>query len=246
MGSGCSCIKTPKTARVASSKQPPQILIRKLSENENDKSKLWKSILKDFAYFTDPMSHFFLQNPGKFRRFLIFGPPADLRWQAWKACLKFSPKFPADKKINPECLQLIEKDLERTFPFDAFFIERSNLEALKDLLINVVSLNPDLGYCQGMNYVAGIFLLVSNCNVFESTAMMDTLIHKLHGKGLFEPGFPKVLELTSLFAKSFKAKIPSLYKHFTAVELDDNLWLTKWFMTMFSYSFNLCSKQYLA
>jgi hypothetical protein len=239
MGSNCACSKKQKVARVTQLNQSPQVLITHLTEENHGKFKLWDDVLKDFAYFNEPLQHFYLQNPNQLKHMLIWGPPTELRWKVWKACFKYTPRALADKQINPECMQLIEKDLERTFPFHPFFINSANLQSLKELLINIVRLNPDLGYCQGMNYVAGIFLFVSKCKVEESTAMMDIFINELQGKGLFEPEFPKVTQLALLFTESFKAKLPSLYNHFKMVELDDHLWLTKWFMTMFSYSFKI-------
>ncbi|OMJ88247.1 hypothetical protein SteCoe_9830 [Stentor coeruleus] len=238
MGSGCcSCAKKIGSVRHKDPGNPPDIQIITPQDEEREKSRYWDSILKDFSYFNDPITHFSQQYPSKFKKLLISGPPNDLRWEVWKSTTSFSLTKLESFNINPEFLQLIEKDIDRTFPFHPFFTDHSHILSLGEVLKHFVQMNPDLGYCQGMNYLAGILLITSNGNSLETSIMMNTFIQKLNGKGLFEPGFTKVLELSQAFSKVFKEKIPSLYNHFVNIELDENLWLTKWFMTMFSYSF---------
>ena len=237
MGSGCICLKQKNQVQARKSTIPPSLHFRKSIDDDASKLQIWDAILKEFYYFSDPLHHFRLHYPTKFMKLLLNGPPSKLRWELWKAEANFVLKPAPHLEINPEFLMLIEKDLERTFPHDPFFLEATTLSCLKESLIGTVSLNPELGYCQGMNYVAGILILVSNNNVPEVISMMDILIHKLNAKGLFEPGFPKVLELMEKFRTVFKTRLHTLHDHFTSIELDENLWLTKWFMTLFSYSF---------
>ena len=118
---------------------------------------------------------------------------------------------------------LIEKDVERTFPFHPFFNDPNNINSLKNVLIGVTSLNSELGYCQGMNYIAGLLLIASENNIYEAISMMDCLIKNLDASGLFEPEFPKIKELILKFKKKFSEYIPTLYQHFANIELDDNL-----------------------
>lgn len=238
MGSGCcSCAKKIGSVRHKDPGNPPDIQVIIPPDEESEKRRYWDSILKDFSYFNDPIIHFSQHYPKKFKKLLISGPPNDLRWEVWKSITSFSLTKLESSDINPEFLQLIEKDIDRTFPFHPFFTDPNHILSLGEALKHFVQMNPDLGYCQGMNYLAGILFITSNGNSLETSIMMNNLIQKLHGKGLFEPGFGKVLELSQAFSKAFKEKIPSLYSHFVNIELDENLWLTKWFMTMFSYSF---------
>jgi GTPase-activating protein len=51
----------------------------------------------------------------------------------------------------------IEKDLHRTFPEENFFKNPNNFSVLKNILVAYSYRNPNVGYCQGMNFIAGRF-----------------------------------------------------------------------------------------
>ena len=102
----------------------------------------------------------------------------------------------------------------------------------------MVNNHPELGYCQGMNSVAGVLLIESKGNQEESYAILESICMVMGGKGLYEYGFPLVTELCEDFHKTISESLPIIHKFFQEIELDDNLWITKWFMTLFSYSFH--------
>jgi hypothetical protein len=54
----------------------------------------------------------------------------------------------------------IGKDIERTYPGHAFFDSAAGQRTLSRLLGAVALHNPDVGYCQSMNFLAGILLLM--------------------------------------------------------------------------------------
>lgn len=238
MGTGCFCANQKKNQSKGQT-VPSALLCTKSTNDENDKELRWKKALAEFSYFNDPINQFRRANPEKFKKLLLGGPPKSLRWEVWKNMLECPGKLVKNWEIDSEFLSLIEKDLERTFPFHDFFQDPGNLSSLRKVLIGVACLNPDLGYCQGMNYVAGVLLLTSNGSIPESIAMFDLILNKLNAKGLFEIDFPKVQELTTEFTKVFQVKSQTLYSHFCEVELDEHLWITKWFMTIFTYSFRM-------
>lgn len=117
----------------------------------------------------------------------------------------------------------IEKDLERTFPNHPYFQTTEGRESLKNVLVSMVNSHPELGYCQGMNSVAGILLIVSKGNQEESFAMLEHICITMGGKGLFEFGFPLVIDLCQEFHINLKRTYPSIDCFFKDLELDDNL-----------------------
>jgi Rab-GTPase-TBC domain len=56
------------------------------------------------------------------------------------------------------CQDQIAKDVPRTFPLDAA-MDAEKCAALQRVLAAYASHDPDLGYCQGMNFIAGLLLL---------------------------------------------------------------------------------------
>lgn len=173
----------------------------------------------------------------KFKRYLADGPPDNIRKEVWKVALEVRKIIGLDKSAH-EDHAFIEKDLDRTFPYHSFFLRKKGKEALRDVLLTFVNNHPELGYCQGMNSVAGVFLIVSE-NTTESYAMLKNLCYRFGAKLLYEFEFPLVSVLCKEFHLVLAEKMPDLDMYLKDIELDDNLWLTKWFMTLFSYSFHI-------
>lgn len=178
-------------------------------------------------------------NSEKFKRYLADGPPESLRKDVWKTALNVRKTLRLDKSANEDC-NYIEKDLDRTFPYHSFFHRKKGKRALRNVLLTFVNNHPELGYCQGMNSVAGVFLIVSE-DATESYAMLRCLCYGFGAKELYEYEFPLVNDLCKEFHRVLAEKSPDLHQYLLYVELDDHLWLTKWFMTLFSYSFHISS-----
>lgn len=237
MGTGCISAKNPRKSAscLPLNTKSPSSHSTRYSQHQTVKS--WTNTLIEYSSTSDNMIIFSRYNPTKFKSMLMSGPPTQLRWSAWKALLSYRPISIPTHSISPYFLNSIDQDISRTFPNNIFFQDSENLRALREVLINTVRLNPALGYTQGMNFIAGVLLQVSDFNINESSRMMHIFLNNLEGKGLFEPGFPKLNELTKQFSLEFSKKLPELFEWFQNIEFDDNLWLTKWFMTLFSYSF---------
>ena len=100
------------------------------------------------------------------------GPPPVYRWTAWKVALKIRHyqilgRYKDLKERENECkwIRTIEKDLDRTFPLHPLFgdtmFATKGRNALRSILIAYSVYLPRVGYCQGMNFVAGFFLIIS-------------------------------------------------------------------------------------
>jgi hypothetical protein len=55
---------------------------------------------------------------------------------------------------------LINLDLERTFPADPFFQDEKNLKKLKNILLAFSRRESTIGYCQGFNFIVGKILKI--------------------------------------------------------------------------------------
>lgn len=235
MGNSCKCI--PKfDSKNLSKKNPfgaplPQKKARKILA-------VWENITSTYSAYQYPLELFKIHHPSKFKRLLLEGPPPHMRWDSWKAVFSLSTREINFDTSEHNDLYSINKDIDRTFPSHPFFKTIENQIALRNVLISMVNNHPELGYCQGMNSLAGILLIESKGNQEESYAIMEHICITMGGKGLFEYGFPLVNDLCLEFHKNLSEHLPVIHNFFEDIELDDNLWLTKWFMTIFSYSFH--------
>lgn len=119
----------------------------------------------------------------KVKRYVRKGIPAEWRGNAWwyfargqeklnknkglydKLLIKMDDLMKKKKKIMPD-LDIIERDLNRTFPDnihfqrEAFQIDEAPMiKSLRRVLVAFSLYNPKIGYCQSMNFLAGLLLL---------------------------------------------------------------------------------------
>lgn len=112
-------------------------------------------------------SHNF-RSTNQLKRFIRKGIPADFRTPCWMA-ISGADRHKEDSPVtyqamrvqvgNAQIMETIKIDLPRTFPDNIFFL---NEEKLPNMLYNVLATfalqNSEVGYCQGLNYIAGIYL----------------------------------------------------------------------------------------
>lgn len=109
-------------------------------------------------------------NQLRLRMSLVHGIPSLLRGEIWSYVsggLHLSKQFSEDvyEKLkdtsNPREEVLIAKDVYRTYPDHDMFREREGPGqlALSRLLRAYATYDPEVGYCQGMGFIAGLLLM---------------------------------------------------------------------------------------
>ena len=126
----------------------------------------------------------------------------------------------------------IKKDLSRTFS-DINEQNDRNMKMLNNLLIYASSLTKD-GYCQGMNFIIGFILKVTNFNEIKSYYIIKYIFPEI--KGHFEVGFPLLKKNINLFYKFFSKLYPKLSLHFAKNDVFAQFWVGRWFQTLFTLS----------
>ena len=134
-------------------------------------------------------------------------------------------------KINYSLEDQIEKDIYRTFKEEK---TNNEINKLKNILIAFTNLNNDLGYCQGMNFIAGFLLKICNYNEIDTFYLFCFVLEKING--YFMQDFPLFNYNLYLFNNYFKIFFPKLEKHFKEIELPLELWIGKWIQTLFIIS----------
>lgn len=201
------------------------------------------------------LREFFKNNPAKMLERVAKGPPSCFRWCAWMIVTGL-PEYRDQELFNTYYLcnikdqteLQIKKDLNRTIPEAiANLLSQKELAekefSLYKLLHSFAANDKEVAYCQGMNYIANFLLLISDFNEVDSFYMLlslfsETFNNNLGIRGFYTQGFQLLNFYTYVFHYFFEERQPKLRKHIIKVlELQDEFWISKWFMTLFTICF---------
>ena len=194
----------------------------------------WNKMLNLYCTFTE-----YLKDPTRYMKLLRRirkGPPVQYRWQVWQSivCASESTGYNELELVSEPLLSTIQKDLPRTFPSHPYFCEHNGMEALKRVLGKFAAKHPSIGYCQGMNFVAGFLLMVSGGAEAEVLGFLEVLSEDFGLAGFFKENMPHLKKCMYVFKEIFKEKLPSLAEHFEQEGFVEDSWLLRWFMTLFT------------
>ena len=88
--------------------------------------------------------------------------------------------------IEPNLIEEIGKDVERTFSNNEFTSEKAKV--LYNILYTIPSLDKEIGYCQGLNFIVSFLLKVTFYNEIDCFYLLIYLLERI--RGYFIPGFP--------------------------------------------------------
>ncbi|XP_050539271.1 TBC1 domain family member 1 isoform X2 [Daktulosphaira vitifoliae] len=130
-------------------------------------------------------------------------------------------------------------DLGRTFPNHTYFMSPfgPGQLALYNLLKAYSLLDPEVGYCQGLCFIAGVLLL----HMTEEQAFM-MLKHIMFRRSLRKQYLPDMAALqVQLYQLSrlLHDHLPDLYAHFDNCDISPTLYAAPWFLTIFASQFPL-------
>ena len=199
------------------------------------------------------IKNFFIKNNNKFLERVYKGPPECFRLTSWMV-LNNIPldrnkeiyEFYSKKELNLEIKNSIIKDIQRTFPTENTEILRPKEKKLYSVLKAFSNLDIELGYCQGMNLIVAFLLNVSNFNESETFFLLFSIFsstfkerginynYNFSMRGMFNNGFPLLLFMNYIFDKEFRKLLPDLKKKFEDFSITYDVWIGKWFQTLFT------------
>ncbi|KAJ1497922.1 GTPase-activating protein [Coelomomyces lativittatus] len=131
--------------------------------------------------------------------------------------------------------KIIQRDLLRTFPKHPFF--RKGGKGVKSLfhLMKVYSLyDIEVGYCQGLAFVAGPILLNIH-NEVESFSLFVSLLNNYNLRQLYLPSLDGLHLFIFQLDTLIKNRMPEIHAHFVKEGVKSSMYATEWFMTLFAY-----------
>ncbi|XP_028257615.1 growth hormone-regulated TBC protein 1-A [Parambassis ranga] len=179
----------------------------------------------------------------KLKRYVRKGIPNEHRALIWMAAsgaqdqLEKNPGYYQSllgAQPDSKLMETISTDLNRTFPDNIQFRKTSSpclQKALYNVLLAYGYHNPAVGYCQGMNFIAGYLLIVTK-DEEKSFWLMDALL----GRILPDYYSPAMLGLKTdqeVLGELVKVKVPRVWQ----VMVDHNvMWtlvVSRWFICLY-------------
>ena len=156
-----------------------------------------------------------------------------------KFLLKFLDKAKSD---------LIYRDIKRTYPLQNYdSINKTKKDNDEKSLYNILkafwNIDEEIGYCQGMNYISGFLLLITDfdeksaffllISIFSETFIKRSK-YNFSLRGLFIEEFPLLYFYIFIFDDLLNKHLPKLKKHLIEYDIPNDVWIIKWFQTAFT------------
>ena len=145
-----------------------------------------------------------------------------------KEAIKNDKKF---KKISDE----IGRDMHRTFMTEKFK-NGNGKQMLENILISLGFVRPEIGYCQGMNFIAGALI-----NLIDDEEkcfwIFLTFIDNIQLNLLYLKNMPDFLIRVYQLKNFIEFYFPKLSNHLRRTQINIDLFFSKWLLTIFSNYF---------
>jgi len=93
---------------------------------------------------------------------------------------------------------------------------------------------PDIGYVQGMSYLAG--MLSMYLDTYETFICLANMLNTHFFVSLFRMNVKNILNHLKIYDVIFSQRLPQLHAHFKSLGISPEQFLLDWFMTIFSKS----------
>ena len=150
----------------------------------------------------------------------------------YKNILNLSKNSKEKNEKYSHVIQEIERDINRTF-----YTEKFKKGNGKKMLINILSalafIRPEIGYCQGMNFIAGalIDLIEEEEKIFW---IFLSFIDNIDLNLLFLKNMPDYSIRVFQLNYYIKIYFPKLFNHFKKEQINQDIFFSKWILTIFA------------
>lgn len=144
----------------------------------------------------------------------------------------------AERKLRDGQASEIERDVHRTFPTHPKFCGAegsSYRESLSKVLRAVAFVEPGVGYCQGMNFVAAT-LLIHLGRASDAFWILLATVNHCHFRNIFSPGVPLLPLRVAQFSGIVRERMPRLWRHLKDENFSLDIFAHQCVLTLFAYS----------
>ncbi|XP_046840626.1 TBC1 domain family member 10A-like [Xenia sp. Carnegie-2017] len=134
--------------------------------------------------------------------------------------------------LSSEWDQVIVKDLDRTFPFHDMFSKPGSGQEDLHLVLKAYSLyNTEVGYCQAMAPISAVLLM--HMTTEDAFWCLVSLLEK-YVKGYYGEKLEAVRLEGEIFKGLLPKVLPSVARHMEKFHIDPLMYMTEWFMCLYS------------
>lgn len=152
--------------------------------------------------------------------------------------INFDNSENSENSNKENTMSIIYLDIERTFPYLGIYKSDNPMnEDLKEILMAFVACRPDIGYIQGLSFIAG--MLRMQMDKFNAFTCFINLIISPEILPFFLYDTIGINKRISIFKELFSFNLPQLYKKFEDLEILPEYYFIEWIMTLFSKSLSI-------
>ena len=136
-----------------------------------------------------------------------------------------------NKKFSHVCDE-INRDINRTF-YTVKFVEGNGKKMLINILTALAFIRPEIGYCQGMNFIAGALINFID-NEEKCFWIFLSFIDNIDMNLLYLKNMPDYSIRVYQLNYYIKEYFPELDSHFKKHQINPDVFFSKWILTIFS------------
>ena len=180
----------------------------------------------------------------EFKTLVLGGIPVALRAKIWAECSGASAlRIPGyyDELVkgvttgdsDPTIVSQIEMDIRRTLTDNIFFRKGPGVSKLKEVLLAYSRRNPEVGYCQGMNLIAGSLLLIMP-TAEDAFWILTSIIENILPKHYYDHGLLASRADQQVLRQYVAEVLPNLSAHLDELGIELEALTFQWFLSVFT------------
>lgn len=135
--------------------------------------------------------------------------------------------------VDPTIVAQIDMDIYRTLTDNVFFRNGPGVAKLRDVLLAYSRRNPEVGYCQGMNLIAGSLLLTTP-TAEDAFWIMTSMIENILPQHYYDHGLLASRADQQVLRQYITEVLPRLSAHLDELGIELEALTFQWFLSVFT------------